>query len=113
MATFNYTPDYSAQESSNPAVNTVKLGDGYEQRYRFGLNSDMKTWSLTFSNRDDNEADAITDFFEARGGWDNFTWTHPTKNTTAQYICSEWSRSIVSYNRNTIQATFRQVPEAQ
>lgn len=113
MATFNYTPDFAAQEASRPAIKTVKLGDGYEQRYRFGLNTDMKEWSLTFSARDDSEADAITDFFEARGGWDNFTWTHPTKNTTAQYVCSEWSRTLDACNLNTITATFRQVPEPQ
>lgn len=101
------------QESHQPAINTVKLGDGYEQRYRFGLNSDMKEWSLTFSARDNSEADAILDFFEARGGWDNFTWTHPTLNTTSQYICSQWTRTYDKYNLNTIQATFRQVPEAQ
>lgn len=112
MATFTYTPSFPASEISKPRVRRVALGDGYEQRVRFGLNTDMKEWRLTFDNRTDAQRDEILAFFEARGGWDAFTWTTP-HGDLGQFVCDEWQSQLNSCNFNTITATFRQVPEPQ
>lgn len=111
MSTFTYIPDFNAAESKRPNVNSIRFGDGYEQRVTFGINTQPAEWSLTFTNRTDAERDNITGFLEARGAVESFDWT-PPYGTTAKWVCSEWSVTMVAANINTVQATFRQVFEA-
>jgi hypothetical protein len=110
MATFTYTPSYSASEASKPRVAKVKFGDGYEQRLRYGLNTDSKSWQLTFSNRTNTERDGILAFLEARAGVESFDWT-PPRGSAGKYVCSEWNMEMINYNNNNITATFVQVFE--
>lgn len=110
MATFTYTPSFEAIESSKPRVRKFQAGDGYEQRVRFGLNTDPKEWTLTFSERSDAERDNILTFLEARGGYQSFDWT-PPRGDAGKYVCEEWQVTMRAYNFNTIQATFREVFE--
>ena len=110
MATFSYTPSFEATEASKPRASTFKAGDGYEQRIRFGLNTNPKEWSLRFDNRTDTERDAITAFLDARAGVESFDWT-PPRGTAGRYVCEEWQVTLTNYNNNQIQATFRQVFE--
>lgn len=110
MSTFTYVPSFEATESSKPRVRRFQAGDGYEQRIRFGLNTDPKEWSLVFLNRTDTERDNIVGFLEARGGAESFDWT-PPKGTAGKFVCDEWQTRLLNCNNNTIQATFRQVYE--
>lgn len=110
MATFTYTPDFGATKKNKPSVKVAKFGDGYEQRLAYGVNTNPQEWSLSFANRTDTEASAIDAFLTARGAVESFDWT-PYGGTAGKYVCREWSRSLDSYNRNTIQATFIQVFE--
>lgn len=110
MATFTYTPSFEATEASKPRVRRFQAGDGYEQRVRFGLNTDPKEWSLTFANRTDSERDDITAFFDARGAYESFDWT-PPRGSAGKYVCEEWQVTLSSCNNNQIQATFREVFE--
>jgi phage-related protein len=110
MATFTYTPSFEASESSKPRAQKFQAGDGYEQRVRFGLNTDPKEWSLTFSERTNAERDNILSFLEARAAVESFDWT-PPRGSAGKYVCEEWQVTMRAYNFNTIQATFRQVFE--
>ena len=110
MATFTYTPSFEATEASKPRVRKFAAGDGYEQRIRFGLNTDPKEWSLTFSERTDTERDNILTFLEARAGAESFDWT-PPRGTAGKYVCEQWQVTMRACNFNTIQATFREVFE--
>lgn len=110
MATFTWTPSFEATESSRPRVRKTAFGDGYEQRIRFGLQTNPKEWSLTFSERSDSERDAILAFLDARGGAESFDWT-PPRGTAGKYVCEEWQVTLRAYNFNTVQAKFRQVFE--
>jgi len=110
MATFTFTPSYSASESSQPRVQKVQFGDGYEQRLRVGLNVDPKSWQLTFANRTNTEREQILAFLEARVGVESFDWTSP-RGSAGKYVCSEWSMDMTNFNNNTISATFVQVFE--
>jgi phage-related protein len=110
MATFTYIPSFEANESSKPRVRKFVAGDGYESRVRFGLNTDPKQWSLTFSERTNTERDAILSFFESSVGVTSFDWT-PPRGVAGKYLCEEWQVTMRAYNFNTIQATFRQVFE--
>jgi phage-related protein len=110
MATFTFTPSFEAVESSEPRVRKFQAGDGYEQRVRFGLNTDPKQWSLTFANRTDTERDQIAAFLEARGAYESFDWT-PPRGTEGKYVCEQWQITLSSCNNNQIRATFREVYE--
>jgi phage-related protein len=122
MATFNdatvgtstggTTPDFGAQKQSQPIVNSVKFGDGYEQRVTIGINQNPKKWDLTWSAKSNSDAAAIEAFFDARGGVENFTWTPLGSATAYKWICRSWSRQLEYADINTITATFEQVFEA-
>lgn len=108
MATFTYTPDFGASQSKKPRVNTMRFGDGYEQRATYGINNNPSEWSMTFSMRTDSEAAAIDTFLTARKGVESFDWTPPGASA-GKYICREWSKTLDRNNLNTIQAKFEQV----
>lgn len=110
MATFTWTPSFEATEASRPRVRKFEAGDGYQQRIRFGLNTDAKEWSLQFANRNDSERDAILAFLEARGAVESFDWTTP-RGISGKFICEEWQATLSNCNNNQIRATFKQVFE--
>lgn len=113
MATFpNIAPDYGLTKESEPKVQRTQFGDGYEQRIRFGLNQDPKTWPLTWTNITNSEASQIEAFLDARAAdGQSFDWTPPDGATSYKWVCDKWSKSMTSYNRNMVSATFRQVFE--
>ncbi len=110
MATFTWTASFEATESSRPRVRKTQFGDGYEQRLRFGLQTDSKEWDLTFAERTDTERDQIADFLEARGAAESFDWT-PPRGTAGKYVCEDWQITLRACNFNTIRAKFREVFE--
>lgn len=112
MATFSYSPSFTASLRIRPNVKTVKFDDGnYEQRLKFGsFNNAPKIWSLTFTNKNNTERDNILSFLDARGGTESFDWTDPNSDA-GKYICEEWQVDQTAYGVNTLTATFRQVFE--
>ena len=110
MATFTWSPSYEPTEVSKPRVRRFQAGDGYEQRIRFGLNTDPKDWNLSFNERSNTERDEILTFLEARGAYESFDWT-PPRGSSGKFVCAEWQLTMRAYNFNTIQATFRRVFE--
>ena len=112
MATFpSYNPSYSATKRSQPKLRITQFGDGYQQRTSFGLNQDPKVWSLTF-NVDDEDADEIETFLEARGkDGASFDWSPPDTATTFKWICRSFNREMFEFDRNRITASFEEVFE--
>ena len=111
MATFSYSPSFTAAEQSAPKVRTVQFGDGYEQRTQGpGLQRDPKTWRLEFSNRNNTERDNIITFLEDKKGTESFDWT-PPRGSAGKYVCSNWNVSLEVPGYSTITTTFRQVFE--
>lgn len=110
MATFTWTPSFTATQSSQPRVRKTQFGDGYEHRVRFGLNTDPKEWELEFNERSDAERNQIEAFLKARGGVESFTWIDPL-GRSAQFCCEEWQVTLNACNFNNIRATFREVFE--
>ena len=64
MATFNFTPSYTAVLTSGGRFKKVVYGDGYEQRLAYGLHTTRKSWALTFDQRTNTERDNIRTFLE-------------------------------------------------
>tara|TARA_R100000742_G_C4263386_1_gene81243 strand:- start:736 stop:1098 length:363 start_codon:yes stop_codon:yes gene_type:complete len=119
MATFpnpSTTPSapnasYGITKTSNPAVRQVQFGDGYIKRAVFGLNQNLKEYSLSWRNITETEADVISDFLDARGGNESFDWTPTAESSSSKFICQSWSKSIPYHNRATITAKFSEVAE--
>lgn len=109
--TFIWTPDFGAAKASKPTITPVKFGDGYEQRAAAGLNTNPKSWNLTFSKRDISEADSIEAFLDALGGIDSFDWAPPRASATIKVVCREWSRTADNAAMDTVTAKFEQVFE--
>lgn len=121
MATFNdatvgtstggTTPDFGAQKRTQPNVRVVRFADGYEQRLAYGVNTQPKNWSLTWSASSNSDADAIEAFWEARGAVESFDWTPIGDTTSYKFVCRQWQRQHQYADINTITATFEQVFE--
>jgi len=113
MATFpSIDPDYGAQKASQPNLRRVKYGDGYETRLRYGLNQNMKVWTLTFKNISETDSDTIEAFLDARAeDGTSFDWQPPGSSASYKWVCPSWTKTIPFANVATINATFEQVPE--
>jgi len=112
MATFpSIAPSYGASKASRPNVKSVQFGDGYSQRLRYGLNTDLKSWTLTWQNISETDSDTIETFLEARGGAEHFDWSPIDETETYKWVCQQWSKTVPYLNRATITATFQQVIE--
>lgn len=55
----------------------AEFGDGYVMRSGAGINPKRLSWSLTFENVDNSDADAIVAFLDATYGYTPFYWTAP------------------------------------
>ena len=78
MPTFSFPADFVAERKNEPRVRKTTFADGgYEQRIRFGLNSNPKVFNLTFENRSDTERDQILAFLDDEAGTDAFDWVCP------------------------------------
>lgn len=105
------TPSYGLRKISSPSVRQVQFGDGYSQRIVFGLNQNLKSYSPVWNNISETDADTISNFLDARGGSESFTWTPPGESGSSKFICQSWSKTISYKNRATIQAAFKEVAE--
>lgn len=105
MSDFNYIPSYPMRVSHEPRVFEARFGDGYSQSTPQGINSDPRTWELSFTNRSDTEATAIIDFLRSKKGAVAFTWT-PPGGAEVKVLCRTYEREVVDYNINNVTATF-------
>lgn len=108
MTTFTYIPSYTASSRTEPKIVSVKFGDGYEQRFAFGINTKPRVWDLEFNGKTESEADAIENFFLARGGVESFDWSPPT-GSTGKWIVRGWNRQITDLDIHNISASFEEV----
>tara|TARA_R100000655_G_scaffold107561_1_gene158156 strand:+ start:245 stop:589 length:345 start_codon:yes stop_codon:yes gene_type:complete len=113
MATFpSIEPSFPVRKISKPNIRTVKFGDGYEQRFLFGLNQNPKVFNLTWKHITETDSDTIETFLDARAvDGASFTYTPPNEASAMQFKCQNWTKLIDKPNRPTIEATFTEVFE--
>ena len=113
MANFNndvgINPSYPLKEQSSIAVSRVKFGSGYEMAVQFGINQDLKKYSLTFTNISTTDRNTIVNFLEARKGTEAFDWTPPNQSSSSKYRCSDWDDTLVAANIYVLNADFVEV----
>ena len=107
MATFTYSPTYSATIVIAPRNLVAKFNDGYQLRAPDGINTQLNMWNLTF-NKPSSEIDPIESFITSRKGVYYFLWT-PCGGEEGIYVCKEWSRSEPSHNISMLTAKFEEV----
>lgn len=109
MATFTWKVSANPNEDTKPRVTNIKFGDGYTQRFAFGINTMPTVWSIQFSNREEIEANEIRAFFIQHGGITSFDWTPPGSDVSKKFICQEWSRVVHNGEMYTINGRFEEV----
>lgn len=106
--TFAYIASKSAKKASKPRVVKAAFGDGYALRVKDGINTSPEMWDLSFNNLPDVHANAIEDFFEARGASESFYWTTP-RGVQKLFVCPEWNRTQNKEDSSSITTKFEQV----
>jgi len=105
----NYTPSISSRKGQNTRVLVAEFGDGYNQRVADGINSISASFSNIWRGIPTVDGQVIIDFLEDKLGAESFTWTDPTTLDTISVTCTEWNRSPVSQQYETISAEFKRV----
>ncbi|GKX58341.1 phage tail protein [Leminorella grimontii] len=95
MEVFNWIPAPGMTVNTEPSVAVVKLGDGYEQRQKKGINNMLRKYPVTFRLRR-NEAWLLDDFLARHGGVDAFLWTPPFRYKQGRFVCRKWSSVVQS-----------------
>lgn len=115
MSTFTpaKNPDFPITINSEPRVLIGQMGDGYVQRIIDGLNHNMVTLDLTWTNLTAAEAANIFDFMIAHNGADSFDYQPPDPSfaSARKWICRPFSKSRTEPQAWTIRATFIQVAD--
>lgn len=100
-------PDYGLTDQPEFRVDTVKLGDGYEQRRPAGINSVRRSWSVTWSLISLAEMQTLRDFLKSKKGVEAFEWTLPIEGETVRVVCKQGASSTFdSFAGHTVSATF-------
>ena len=107
---FFWVPSYAPSINSEPTVNIVKFGDGYEQRSPENINSNLLKVSLSFDKRDEAETKAISHFLHQRGAQEAFAFTPPSPyGSMKKFVCRSWDVTMNFQNNYSISATFEEV----
>lgn len=101
--------DPSGEESHDPRVLSASFGDGYVQRVPDGINADLGTWSVSFTNRPMAEATAIANFFRERKGAIWFWWRPEPDADLVKVVAKPWKKTPVTRYVATVTATFTEV----
>ena len=108
---FFWRPAYNMSATHAPRTKSIKFGDGYERRFKDGINNNLLSLSLNFEGRDLMEAKAILHFLESRQGTESFFFRPPSPyDALRKFVCQEFNSSIAFKNNINVSATFRQTP---
>lgn len=107
METFHWKVDPGMGVESEPQVQVVKFGDGYEQRRAAGLNNHLEKYSITVRVKR-HEVRFLRDFLDRHGGTKSFLWTPPYGYSPIKVVCRKWSVKVDAI-KATLTTTFEQV----
>jgi len=113
---FWWKPSYNSTIDQQPTLRYNQFGNGYIQRIKENLNSNLLKLQLNFDNRSEKEAVSILHFLNEMGGQTSFVYRTPTiylkpsANTNTRFICPTWSVSYSSYNNYSIKLELNEIP---
>lgn len=106
-------PIYAITKDSSPLKGKTQLGDGYQKRVSFGLNTIKPVWSVEWAVSPE-DASTINLFLKDRamdGEW--FYWAPPDSDVPLKWRCDEWTANNQATRFVRINASFRQVLEME
>jgi len=107
---FFWVPDYGTSVSSEPQVDVIQFGDGYEQRAPQNISADLLKVDVAFDNRDEKEVTAMAHFLHTRGAKDAFAFTPPSPyGSMKKFVCRTWDISMNFHNNFSLKASFEEV----
>jgi phage-related protein len=107
---FFWVPDYGTSVSSEPKVEVIQFGDGYEQRAPQNISADLLKVDVTFDNRDEKEVTAMAHFLHTRGAKDAFAFTPPSPyGSMKKFVCRSWDINMNFHNNFSLKASFEEV----
>lgn len=113
---FWWKPSYNSTIDQQPTLRYNQFGNGYIQRIKENLNSNLLGLQLSFDNRSEKETVSILHFLNEMGGQTSFVYTVPTiyskssANLSTKFICPTWSVNFASYNNYSINLELIEVP---
>lgn len=106
--TFGWSARAGATGKVSPRVKKVAFGDGYEQRVMDGVNSDLRTYSVSFNGYKPRMKE-IQLFLTNHGGVRSFYWQAPDRSEPRLYVCEEWTDTYHNGRIWELSASFREV----
>jgi phage-related protein len=109
---FFWIPSYAPSIESEPKVDVIKFGDGYEQRTPQGLSTNLLKLDVSFDKRDEAETAAISHFLHARGATEAFAFMPPSPYASMKkFVCRSWGVTMTFQNNYVIKGAFEEVVE--
>ncbi|SNY70875.1 phage tail protein [Pantoea sp. GL120224-02] len=108
MKTFSWKVRPGMRTEREPRVQTIRFGDGYEQRRADGINGVQSRYSIMLSGPHAT-MQAVDDFLSQHGGVSAFLWQPPGQPAPAIFICRRWS-AVRMAKRTEITGEFERVP---
>ena len=111
MANFNdlnVIPDRGLSTDQSARVHMANYGDGYEQRVAAGINNLPESWSLTWNNRSNADANKVIKFLEDEAGVTAFDWYPPDteiSSTTTSAVASKLEDSAQIFTNRYLNTT--------
>ena len=109
---FFWIPSYAPTIASEPKVEVIKFGDGYEQRTPQGISANLITLDIVFDKRDEAETTAISHFLNTRGATEAFAFMPPSPYASMKkFVCRKWDVTMNFEGNYSIKCTFEEVVE--
>lgn len=105
------SPDWGYVISTDPRIDVTQYGDGYSQRIGDGLNTMLRSTTLTFTEKTDAEKEVLRLFLEAANGVTSFTWAgddDPDEETL--WYAPKWTITPVAAHLWTITVDLKEDP---
>lgn len=102
-------PSYGSSPQVEFRIISATFGDGYTQRTADGLNTKIETWELTWNVLTTAEKNVITDFLDARGGYEAINYTMPSDSVSKKWTCAKYKPTPIQPNFYSLTATFERV----
>lgn len=109
LKTFTWDVDIGASQSTEPSVNTVKFGDGYEQVSSWGINNITESWQLS-RTAEKTTIDQIHKFLKDHKGVTPFYMTIDGEKGTYRTV-GGFERKHIGHNVWSLSFTVKEVAE--
>lgn len=95
MTTFpsDPSPDWGYRFQVTARVGNNQFGDGYSQRVPDGLNTMLRSTTLTYTDRPTVEKETLRIFLEAQAGVTNFDWQPEGEPVSSKWYAPKWTIS--------------------